>query len=214
VRFSVRGSDNDLSRAESTELEHIIAGTPYGVHGHAGLRRCCELVRLLDGEISIDTDPSWGTEFHVELTLDGVTRPVPEARILDGMAAAESEESAPVTTPTRRLLVVAYSRVQRLLLTRMLERQGHEVDAAGCGLEALERIPDNAYDMVVVEGRLPDMHPHELGRALRKRCAKGDAPRVLGILAPGSEKGDLDAMVVKPAESDHLAQAIRDTLAG
>lgn len=66
-----------------------------------------------------------------------------------------------------RVLVADDEKNLRELLARELERKGHQVDGAADGLEALERLKETAYDVIVLDMRMPRLGGIELLRELQ-----------------------------------------------
>ncbi|MFA5028815.1 MAG: response regulator, partial [Candidatus Methylomirabilota bacterium] len=58
-------------------------------------------------------------------------------------------------TPHGHLLVVEDDPEMRDLLKKVLEKAGHQVAAAGNGLEALALLPQQSFDLVVTDMRMP-----------------------------------------------------------
>lgn len=61
-----------------------------------------------------------------------------------------------------RLLVVDDNPVNREVLTRRLVRRGHNVETAENGREALDRLTDGAFDVVLLDIMMPEMNGYEL----------------------------------------------------
>jgi CheY-like chemotaxis protein len=59
------------------------------------------------------------------------------------------------------ILVVDDNKVNRKLLTRALEEQGHTSGAAENGLQALERLSAESYDVVLLDILMPEMDGYE-----------------------------------------------------
>ena len=60
-------------------------------------------------------------------------------------------------TGTARLLVVDDNKVNRLLLTRSLELQGHRVATAENGRVALEMLRRESFDLLLLDMEMPEM---------------------------------------------------------
>ena len=69
----------------------------------------------------------------------------------------------------KQILVVEDEPLIASLLIDMLSTDGHEVDAVGTGVAALERIGERAYDLIVSDLRMPEMDGPGLYRALEQR---------------------------------------------
>ena len=100
-----------------------------------------------------------GTTFTIELpVVEGGARPA-------GPVEAEPEEPA---APGSAILVVDDEESIQRLLGSILEMDGHRVDTAGNGREALDRIARRNYDMVITDIKMPEMDGRELYDRLRR----------------------------------------------
>jgi CheY-like chemotaxis protein len=68
-----------------------------------------------------------------------------------------------------RILVVDDEPMVRFLLVRFLEEEGHSVDEAADGIEALEHLSRRAYDLLITDVHMPRMCGIDLVRALRRQ---------------------------------------------
>jgi adenylate cyclase len=63
---------------------------------------------------------------------------------------------------TGRLLVVDDNKVNRLLLGRSLEQQGHSVEMAENGRQALEMLHSRPFDLVLLDIEMPEMNGYQV----------------------------------------------------
>jgi two-component system chemotaxis sensor kinase CheA len=92
---------------------------------------------------------------------------------LSGMAdrmwsqSALSDEEKPVVT--RRVLVVDDSPTTRALLRNLLSAAGFSVQTATDGVNALDRLASQPFDLVVSDVEMPRMNGFELTRQIKSR---------------------------------------------
>ena len=111
------------------------------------------------GRIWAESRPGHGTAFIIELPIvQGSERP-----------RAAPEEELSTATGGSILVVDDEESIQRLLGS-ILEMDGHKVDTARNGIEALERIGRGHYDVIITDIKMPDMD----GRALYQRLLELD----------------------------------------
>jgi DNA-binding response OmpR family regulator len=68
-----------------------------------------------------------------------------------------------------RILVVDDEPMVRFLLTRFLEEEGHLVDEAADGIDALEHLNQRPYDLLITDVHMPRMSGIDLVRAVRRQ---------------------------------------------
>ncbi|HSN93312.1 MAG TPA: sigma-54 dependent transcriptional regulator [Anaeromyxobacteraceae bacterium] len=119
----------------------------------------------------------------------------------------------PAPAPRPRVLVVDDDPGLRYTLREILEAEGLEVDEAGDGQEALERLEAAPAALVVTDLRMPRMDGMAL---LRRLVARAPAPRVVLVTAHGSERQAVEAMKAgawdyfrKPFETEELLSVVR-----
>jgi two-component system sensor histidine kinase/response regulator len=117
---------------------------------------------------------------------------------------------------TLRILVADDQPVNRLVAVRMLEKQGHSVQAACDGREALAAVTQMPFDLVLMDVQMPEMDGLEATAAIRaaERDLGGHIPII--ALTAHAMKGDMercleagmDAYVSKPLSPAQLFEAI------
>lgn len=114
-----------------------------------------------------------------------------------------------------RILVVDDSRVNRMMMTNILETAGYRLDEAGSGREAVEGVQFLPYDLVLMDIQMPEMDGIEATRRIRALPgAKGAVP-VIGITGEIDEEAiaralgaGMNACLTKPVNHDALMRMI------
>jgi CheY-like chemotaxis protein/HPt (histidine-containing phosphotransfer) domain-containing protein len=108
--------------------------------------------------------------------------------------------------PLRILLTEDDATNQKLAL-RILGRLGYEADVAGNGLEALQALKRQVYDVVLMDVQMPEMDGLEATRQLRKKFPEMRQPRVIAITA-NAMQGDRE-MCLAAGMDDYVSKPIR-----
>ena len=106
-----------------------------------------------------------------------------------------------------RLLVVDDNKVNRLLLTRSLELQGHSVASAENGRVALEMLRREGFDLLLLDMEMPEMDGLEASRQINARLKPNARPRIVAMTA-NAMQGDRE-MCIAAGMDDYLTKPIR-----
>ncbi len=110
---------------------------------------------------------------------------------------------------TGRLLVVDDNRVNRLLLGRALEKEGHTVVFAENGREALETLRARPVDLVLLDIEMPEMNGYQVLEALAGDTRLRDIPVVM---MSAVEEIDSVARCVEMGAEDYLFKPVNAVL--
>jgi len=117
-----------------------------------------------------------------------------------------------------KILTVDDSSITRKFVKVTLQQEGHTVQTAENGLEALEILLRDPYDMVVADINMPKMDGFELVVALRKDEAYKNIPIILLSSMYGADdikKGirlGANIYLTKPTDPDKLLYCVKTLL--
>jgi len=114
-----------------------------------------------------------------------------------------------------RILIAEDNDVNQKVARRLLERLGYDADVASNGREALERLEETTYDLVLMDVQMPEMDGLEASRAICARWPAGQRPRIVAMTAEAMQ-GDrekclaagMEDYLVKPVILDQLRKVL------
>jgi CheY-like chemotaxis protein len=113
-----------------------------------------------------------------------------------------------------KILLVDDEEHIRLLFKEELEEEGYSIDIASNGFEALQKLKDRRFDLVVLDIKMPGMDGIQTLNEIKK---VNKDQRVILCSAYGEFKQDFsswvsDAYVVKSADTRELKETIKSVL--
>ena len=114
----------------------------------------------------------------------------------------------------RKIMVVDDEPAIRDLIVAVLEDEGYEVVAATNGRRALDLLPSERPDLVIMDIMMPEMDGREAFRRLRELPDHADIPVVMMSAATSPDRltPRVAAFLPKPFDLDHLLDTIARVL--
>jgi PAS domain S-box-containing protein len=175
-----------------------------------GLTVSKNIVERHGGNIEVTSLPGRGTTFTVHLPISAVAAVAP--------ALPEPIEGTPSDRPRLSVLVVDDEAAVRQLLTRFIEREGHEVTTVASGREALQRLDERVYDLLITDLGMPDMSGHEVTHHAHERSPHMPTVLITGwgetITPEQLAKMNVLALLPKPFSHKDLGALLRHVHSG
>jgi len=184
-----------------------------------GLTISSQLVSMMGGKMWLDSEVGKGATFHFTANF-GLARGGENSGVRPEPLTAVARQSDNGGPNSLSVLVVDDNLVNRQLAIRMLEKNGHTVQAVSSGRAAVEALTLKSFDLVLMDVQMPDMDGFEATAAIRREelptgkrvpiiamtaCAmRGDRER---CLAAG-----MDSYIAKPISLKALRQVISEAL--
>jgi two-component system sensor histidine kinase BarA len=108
-----------------------------------------------------------------------------------------------------RILVVDDSESNRLLALLQLDRLGFDAVAVDSGWVALDRLAEEPFDLVLLDGMMPGLDGPGTAREIRRREASAGLLRMPIVALTASILPEDRALVLEAGMDDHLAKPIR-----
>lgn len=185
----------------------------YGGSG-LGLTICKHLVEMMGGHIWFSSAEGQGSRFSFTASL-GLDRSQSTKRA----ASPEAETANPVSP--LRILVADDSVMNQIFIREILAEKGHEVVIAEDGRQALQELSRQAFDLVLMDIRMPGLDGEETLRILRSNPPAGVDPQipVIALTAYALKKDQkrfldqgFDAYLSKPVDVQALETIIAEAV--
>jgi signal transduction histidine kinase/AmiR/NasT family two-component response regulator len=179
-----------------------------------GLAICREILNLLGGAISFETESGVGTHFAFNVPFPSVEAPPRTQSTSAGRTEADGHEL--------RLLVVDDNSTNRAVLQAMLSPLGAYIETACQGREALAAWEAGRWNAILMDVHMPEMDGLEASRSIRAREAATGRTRTpiiavtASVLTHETEayfNAGMDDVIAKPIEFQRLITSLDLALA-
>ena len=159
VRIAVADNGPGIPEAVRKRIfEPYFTTKPLGSGTGVGLAVCLGIVEAHGGTLTVGSGDESGAVFTIVL---------PAGNQDEG--SLESDEPTPAMTGQSSALVVDDELEVRETLAEILMSAGHRVVTAASGREALERMGEERFDVILTDIRMPDLDGRALYREIERR---------------------------------------------
>jgi|GEM_PF-2717368 len=215
VRFEIRDSGIGIAKDKQALLferfSQIDAGLSRSYQGTGlGLAISKDLVRIMNGEIGVESNEGEGSTFWFRLPMQINSREMKEQdRVRSG------RENGVTMSRQLRVLVAEDNAVNQAVISGMLEHMGHTTRFANNGEEAISHVLENPPDVVFMDIQMPVMDGETA--AMRLRDLGGEIAKIpIVAVTANAMAGDqeryleigMDAYLAKPINMGELGMVL------
>jgi signal transduction histidine kinase/BarA-like signal transduction histidine kinase len=148
---------------------HPAATPEYGGTG-LGLTITKQLLEIMGGSITVESTPGKGTRFQVKLPLPLAVDMDPAAAVPGtGSPGEKTGGDAGKDVPVPAYILLAEdNEINQKLVKAILTKAGYQVDVVYNGRDAVEKVKQNAYDLVLMDVRMPEMDGIQAAQLIRQ----------------------------------------------
>jgi signal transduction histidine kinase/ActR/RegA family two-component response regulator len=184
------------------------AASRSGAGAGLGLAICRQIAESMDGSIVLERAPGGGARFRAVVSLD---RADPER--------TREDRAAPTAHPTVHVLVVDDNATNRFVACNLLEMFGATSETAQNGREAVEAARVGAFDLILMDIKMPVMDGVQATSAIRALPGPVARIPIVALTANADERdaqtylaAGMNGVVSKPIQPDLLLDVIRRAL--
>jgi signal transduction histidine kinase/ActR/RegA family two-component response regulator len=178
-----------------------------------GLSLSRQLARLMGGDLTAHSAVGVGSCFRLELPYD------PEATAEREVVQAEvSTTPDPADRKALRVLIAEDDGLNAAMLRAVLEQLGHHVVHAVDGRRAFELAKAIEFDLIMIDGRMPNMDGPQTIAAIRALTGTGGQAPIIAVIGGDAEEAmdctaaGADAVLRKPVSVGAVARAVADAI--
>ena len=198
ITISISDTGNGMSETTRSRIFDPLFTTK-GKHGTGmGLSISHSILKNHDANIDVESALGQGTTFIMRF------KPVESQK--------PEMETAQVQTIDKiaHVLAVDDEPGVRNVLTNLLNLQGHSVQVAASGHEALDRLSRHAVDIVFTDHGMPGMNGRQLAQAIRQTHPELPIVLITGDTEFEDPYEDINAVIGKPFMLEDLQKAINE----
>jgi PAS domain S-box-containing protein len=235
LRFEIKDTGIGLSADERGRIFDAFSQADqsttrrYGGTG-LGLTISRQLVRMMHGEIGVDSEPGKGSTFwftsRFEKRAGGKAAPAKQKPLLSGRvlladdnAKIKAKKQASGEALRRaihdtRILLAEDNEVNKKVMLLVLDGLGYTADTVSNGKEAIAALRDQSYDIILMDCQMPEMDGYEAAQTIRREFER--PPRIIAMTAHAL-RGDrekclaagMDDYLSKPIIGEELEAALK-----
>ena len=178
-----------------------------GAGAGLGLAICRQIVERMHGRIAVERSPQGGARFRFTLTLP---------RASHEMRAAAMQMAEPTAHATLHVLVVDDNATNRFVAGKVLELFDCSFEAVEDGQQAVDTVQSGAFDLVLMDIKMPVMDGVEATRLIRNLPGPVAQVPILALTANADPRdaaeylaAGMNGVAQKPIQPDALLNAIR-----
>ncbi|MDM7859467.1 aerobic respiration two-component sensor histidine kinase ArcB [Alteromonas sp. ASW11-36] len=205
VKFVVEDSGVGIPQDELDKIFAMYYQVDHPDHQTAtgtgiGLAICKQMVDLMKGQISVQSQVGKGSRFEIQLPVAISTQPVQlESLQVDNLD----------------ILLVEDIELNVMVAKALLEKLGQRVDVAMTGQEAIDKVRSHTYDLILLDIQLPDMNGFEVAKTLHEEDLVIQTP-IVALTANVIKKREeylqngMDDIIAKPIKKSRVIEVFNE----
>lgn len=216
IKFSVKDSGIGINKEAQKKLfvsfsqVDASAAKKFGGTG-LGLTICKALTELMGGNIWVDSEEGKGSTFHFTINAK-------QAKSQDSSKQRSVKfDSGMALEHPLKILMAEDNSINQLVAKKTLEKLGYRIDVASNGIETLQMLKSQNYDIVLMDCSMPEMDGLEATKKIKENPSEYNTPRIVALTASALKEdrdkcteAGMDDFLSKPLNIQEIVRVLRD----
>jgi len=218
IQFSVTDTGVGISEKKQLKIFNTFSQgdssttRKYGGTG-LGLAICRQLAELMNGRVEVESEVGVGSTFYFTASFKAVERN-DTSDLID-----RSTENLKPFPEHLRILLAEDNKMNQMVATKMLEKEGFIVDVVENGNEAVRAVKEKEYAFVLMDVQMPEMDGYEATELIRnmEQDEESHLP-IIALTASVLEEdrklcldAGMDNFIPKPVSKQKLINVLKQT---
>ncbi len=178
----------------------------YGGTG-LGLAISRKLTEMMNGEIGAESEPGTGSTFRFTIPLtkqQGTRKSRNDLIHLGRQKRANSKESKKELS----VLLVEDDTINQKITSILLEKEGFKITIAETGVQAIETMRENTFDLILMDVEMPEKNGYDTTREIRASTAKTDSHQIPIIAMTAHAMSGIREKCLAAGMNDYISKPI------
>lgn len=215
LQFAVKDTGIGISFEQMQHLFQSFSQLDVSItrqHGGTGLGLaiCKRLTKVMGGRIWVESQVGIGSTFYFTLVAQASPMQLNAFQMELQQSIPRLAEQLPL-----QILLAEDNRVNQQVILLMLEQLGYRADAVSNGLEVLESLRRQFYDVVLMDIQMPEMDGLSATRQIHQELPPQQRPQIIAITAYATQDNweeclaaGMDDYISKPIQIANLVRAL------
>lgn len=177
-----------------------------------GLAICHGLVQAMQGKIWVESKVNRGSTFCFTIVAEETQNQKNNKQLDLSKINPNMAQEHPL-----KILMAEDNSVNQMVGKKMLEKLGYHIDIVGNGIETIEALKKQHYDLIFMDQHMPEMDGVKATKIICQQWNESERPRIVALTASAFQedkerclKAGMDGFLSKPIKIEEIVQELAE----